>query len=217
MLKADRRIQARNQRRAEIIDAAERIFSAKGYNTSTIDDVCKEADYSRRTVYQYFRDKEQLHHAVILTAYQDLNERLRGALRAAGDGNGYQKIVAMGEAYLGFTHDNPDRFRMIAFHQSWTPEREDDEVRAACYAEGEVAFGLLLDAIREGQADGSIDSQLDPSATALLLTANVNGLGILLTHKQAYIRDHYGKPVDELAPEFIGIVARALQPERRDD
>lgn len=214
MVNADRRTQAGNQRRAEIVDAAERVFIAKGYTASTIDDVCKEAAYSRRTVYQYFKGKAQLHYAVILRGYQLLSNRLRGALRNAGEGNGRQRVLSMGEAYLDFARDNPDLFGLIASHQSWSPEREEDEVQTACYAEGEVAFGMLLDAVREGQADGSIDAQLDPAATALLLTANVNGMGILLIHKQAYIRDHYARSIDELTREFTNIVARTLQPGR---
>ena len=40
--------------RARIMAASERLFSEKGYAQTTIDDISKASEYSRRTIYTYY-------------------------------------------------------------------------------------------------------------------------------------------------------------------
>lgn len=43
--------------RARIMTAAEKLFSEKGYAQTTIDDISKASEYSRRTIYAYYESK----------------------------------------------------------------------------------------------------------------------------------------------------------------
>ena len=58
---SERKEKEKEIRRKDILDAAERIFFTKGYRSATMDDVAKEAEYSKRTVYVYFSSKEQIY------------------------------------------------------------------------------------------------------------------------------------------------------------
>ena len=46
--------------RARIMTAAEKLFSEKGYAQTTIDDISKASEYSRRTIYAYYESKDSL-------------------------------------------------------------------------------------------------------------------------------------------------------------
>lgn len=48
------------RRTEEILDAAFRVFSIKGYHNSTVDDIAQEAGISKGTCYQYFEGKEDI-------------------------------------------------------------------------------------------------------------------------------------------------------------
>jgi AcrR family transcriptional regulator len=48
------------RRTEEILDAAFRVFSLKGYHNTTVDDVAREAGISKGTCYQYFVGKEEI-------------------------------------------------------------------------------------------------------------------------------------------------------------
>ncbi|HON17384.1 MAG TPA: TetR/AcrR family transcriptional regulator [Spirochaetota bacterium] len=47
-------------RREQILKAAEKVFSEKGFQNSTISDVAKETGVSDTTIYEYFSSKEDL-------------------------------------------------------------------------------------------------------------------------------------------------------------
>ncbi|MGW0523808.1 TetR/AcrR family transcriptional regulator [Crossiella sp. NPDC003009] len=63
---AGRREEQSAAKRAEIVAAARKVFTAHGYLGSSMDAVAAAAGASKRTVYQYFADKEELFAAVVL-------------------------------------------------------------------------------------------------------------------------------------------------------
>lgn len=54
-----------NERRNEILDAAERLFSTKGYNKSTVNDILDTVGIAKGTFYYYFKSKEEVLDAII--------------------------------------------------------------------------------------------------------------------------------------------------------
>jgi AcrR family transcriptional regulator len=46
--------------RGNILDAAKRLFADKGVAQTTVDDVAREADYSKSTLYAYFKSKDEI-------------------------------------------------------------------------------------------------------------------------------------------------------------
>ena len=61
---AERKEREKQQRREEIMQAAEEVFFSKGFEKSTMDDVAEKAELSKGTLYLYFKSKEDLHMAV---------------------------------------------------------------------------------------------------------------------------------------------------------
>ena len=53
-------------RRDEILDAAGRLFTAKGYDNVTISDIADEIKVAKGTIYHYFKSKDELLEATIL-------------------------------------------------------------------------------------------------------------------------------------------------------
>ena len=62
----ERKDKEKQIRSNDIIDAAERVFFLKGYDLATMDDVAKEAEFSKRTVYVYFNSKEQIYFEIMV-------------------------------------------------------------------------------------------------------------------------------------------------------
>ena len=53
--------------RQNILEAAERLFAEKGVRQTTMDDIAKAADYSKSTVYVYFKSKDEIYDWIIYT------------------------------------------------------------------------------------------------------------------------------------------------------
>lgn len=66
MSTVERREREKQQRRDEILRAAETFFHSKGYDSTTMADIAQEVNLSPGTIYLYFPNKEVLHAAVSL-------------------------------------------------------------------------------------------------------------------------------------------------------
>ncbi|MGD2040639.1 MAG: TetR/AcrR family transcriptional regulator [Anaerolineae bacterium] len=66
----DKREQAREERRRQILEAALAVFVDKGYHAANVSDVAAAAGVSQGTIYWYFASKEELFNAAILAAFE---------------------------------------------------------------------------------------------------------------------------------------------------
>ena len=72
---ATRREREREAHRREILDAAERVFAARGYEAATVEAITAEAEFAAGTLYNFFPGKEQLFLAVADRILDDMIER----------------------------------------------------------------------------------------------------------------------------------------------
>jgi len=63
-------------RRAQLLDAAKRVFVRRGFAAANIADICEEAGVARGTIYQYFRNKRD----VLIALLDDVAERVKRVL-----------------------------------------------------------------------------------------------------------------------------------------
>lgn len=71
--------QSRGQRRIEtILDAAERVFAAMGYEGASTNQIAAEADTSIGSLYQFFPNKEAILRALVARSQEQMREVLDG-------------------------------------------------------------------------------------------------------------------------------------------
>ncbi len=68
--------QRSEETKKNILHAASRLFSKKGYDHVTMREIAKEAGCSHTTIYIYFKDKEALLHKLSMPVLQMLKEKL---------------------------------------------------------------------------------------------------------------------------------------------
>src|ERR1700732_2270202 len=102
---AERRVEEKERRRAEILDAAEALYAKQGWDVVTVDQVARGARLSRALVYVYFKDKQELLFAIGERAMTLLRDRFVAA--AAAHTTGVDKIEGIGRAYMGYAFEFP--------------------------------------------------------------------------------------------------------------
>lgn len=70
----ERKAREKEMRRKHIQIAAKKVFMLKGYYTTTIEDISKEAELSPATIYLYFKNKGELFASLILVPFRYLLE-----------------------------------------------------------------------------------------------------------------------------------------------
>ncbi len=72
----ERKERERERRRQQIMVAAKRVFTEKGFTKSTMEDIASEAELSPGTLYLYFKNKDELYASLTLRVLQYFNIRL---------------------------------------------------------------------------------------------------------------------------------------------
>lgn len=93
----ERKQRERERRRQQIIVAAKRVFSEKGFSKTTMEDIAREAELSPGTLYLYFKNKDELYASLSLRILQYLNIRLEDVKKEKDTDPG-KKILAIKEA-----------------------------------------------------------------------------------------------------------------------
>jgi len=95
----------RKQRRGAIIKVAREFFAKEGYEQTMVEDVAQAAGYTKMTLYNYFRSKDDLFMAVVTEAYKKMYDIMDSYLNQADVSF---ELRSMGQAYLEFFNENPD-------------------------------------------------------------------------------------------------------------
>lgn len=177
---AERREEEKERRRAEIIDAAEQLYAEFGWDAVTMDRVAKRARLSRALIYVYFQDKNDLLLAIAERALAELRESFIAA--AAAQTSGLDKVQSIGRAYVQFQQEMPYRFDACSrFHAHQAAGQPTDD---ACAAAGDAVIAVIVEALMQGQADGSIRKDIgNPAQVCVMLWAFTHGLIQVGTNK----------------------------------
>ena len=120
--------------RARLLEAMVRAVAEKGYEAATVADAVRLARVSRGTFYELFSSKEACLQAAYRTGYEVLEQRIREAVREAGD---WREELRLGfRAYLRTLESDPlfARVYLIEGHVVAAEREQVMERFAARYA-----------------------------------------------------------------------------------
>ena len=169
-----RRDKEKQTHEKEILTAAERIFCENGYEDASMDEIAKEARFTKRTVYQYFENKDDLYFAVALGGLKKLMSKIR-------DGNkkeqtGYDRLEKSCRTYDQFYRDNP---QLIDLMNCWGHTKvmsgEAGKNKGELIRFNHVMIQEIADMIDDGKEDGSIQFSIDTEQTAFCLMLLITG------------------------------------------
>jgi len=95
-----RKERERIARREEILSAARRIFSERGFAGATLDEIAVAAEFGKGTIYNYFSSKEELFVSVILSGMGRFRQFVEEAVAAKSSST--EKIEAFVDASFEF-------------------------------------------------------------------------------------------------------------------
>ncbi len=167
MVKTTRKERERQRKTDEIIDAAEKIFSQKGFSKTTMDDVAAELELTKPALYRYFKSKEDLYYAVVLRGTEILDKMMINGMNTKD--TGIEKTIATGYAYWNFYEEYPDYVRLMIESRNINPECMDLKSLEELNKRGVKYLKIMCDAIDTGKNDGTIRQDIDTFLTAIFL------------------------------------------------
>lgn len=156
-------------RRAEILEAAERIFVRDGYQGATIRKIADEVGVSSTALYMHFRDKDDILLEICSGAIELL--LANNTEIAARPIDALLRVRLILEAYMRFGLENPNTYWLTfcsaADESSAGPGTVAFELGRKCY---DVFKGIIAEVAKDGRLRNDVE------LTAQLLWAASHGL-----------------------------------------
>jgi AcrR family transcriptional regulator len=201
----ERKQREKAYRETSILEAAKKVFLAKGLIAATIDDIAAEAELGKGTLYRHYRSKEDIMLAISEQATRELHTLYAKA--AADDGSGLEKVLRMMRTYYVFVMDNPAYFGFIAFFESPLPTTNAGVV----YETTNAIYELFQTVLQQGMADGSLRTDLKADLMANTLWASSYGMMQFIVSKGVHLAEQRQIDLDELFGTFLASLESGLR------
>ena len=143
------------ERRTQILASAIRIFGEKGFQNATIAEIAKDAGIGDATIYEYFKNKEDLLLAIPVEITKGLipliNDHMMGIKGAL---NKLRKFIWW---WLNYVEKNPGYGSIVLLELKTSKTYVSNEA----YQAARNFYKIVLDIIREGQEEGSIKKEIN--------------------------------------------------------
>jgi AcrR family transcriptional regulator len=187
--------------RAQILDAALRLFSHRGYGATSVRDIAEAANVSKGNVYHHFPDKETIFRALLDQYFQAMSTPEFPFNRALATGTFPDNLEALGHAARETVRAYRDYVALIYVD---VVEFDGYHVRKF-YQEMANRFDRFMQEHgMEDELRGRLQEGLSPVSAVMLATRifyNYFSIEIIFG-----VRDHFGKGTDEVIAEIARIL-----------
>ncbi len=200
----------RERQRRRILHAAWKLFDEYGIDRTTTAEITSASGVQPSTMYQYFANKEDIVWAILRELMQEVSERSKQRLEGAP--NAMARLTALLDFMADELENNPAKVRFMAqfdaiYARDW-PAKRLITLESQINPEG---FRVFTELIREGIADGSLRSDLDPDLTMHAVMNAVIGAQRRLASLGDKVALEYGKPIGQLFRETIRVLLMGLR------
>jgi TetR/AcrR family transcriptional regulator len=105
----DRRKAEKDNRRNDILNAAESLFFSKGFENVSLNEIATKVHLGRSTIYLYFENKEELFFAIVLRGALILYKFVTEEVQKVD--SSIEKLAAFRKAYYNFANNYPDHLK----------------------------------------------------------------------------------------------------------
>lgn len=202
---AERKEREKQQRRNDIIDAAERIFFTKGFENLTMDEVAAAAELSKGTLYLYFKSRDDLQFAIFMRGSDILMKMMNENLSDENDG--YTNLLALAGTFILFSGEYRDYFNLFMhFETSRMNELNIDPEQIQVYLKEQSPIALVSQQVARGIEDHSLREDLSPEVFSATLWSQMLGVLIILSNK-ADLYENFDLKADEILQTHLELVS----------
>lgn len=203
----ERKEREKEERKNAILHAAKSVFFEKGFQASTMNQIAKQAEFSKGALYLYFSSKEKLFLTILLEGIEILIERFEEAVRKADTWE--QKLRNIGKAYYDYYREYRGYFHILfLFQHGDLSENISEPLHQQCLEKGLSCLNILAHAVREGIEAGRINPG-DPMEIAVVLWGSING--VIILHENREHKEFIPGTLDLLINKAIEILMDGLK------
>lgn len=190
---ARKRLALEQFNRENILNAARELFETKGVQETTMDDIAGLADYSKSTIYVYFKSKEDIYNSIVV----DYLEVLLGELSLCIEANesfedSYYQLC---DCLVSFCEQYPKYFASFIFEDKVTNSRKRGE--AVLPETLQKLYAMIASLLLKGQRTKVLKDELEIKPTVLYIWSSLSGIIQISERKKKEIAKNMGMTIEE--------------------
>lgn len=156
-----RREAEQDARRRFIVDTTRELLANREVEEVSMDEIARAAQYTRRTLYAYFKSRDEIFLSVFTINKAERGAQQRAAVARAD--TGFEKLIAWARAHFEYSRANPGSDRLQAYWSFRGIDRTkiSDELFDELEALNQMHAEGLRAIFRAGIEDGSMRPDLD--------------------------------------------------------
>jgi TetR/AcrR family transcriptional regulator, transcriptional repressor of aconitase len=166
--------ETRDRRRTQILDAARTAVHRHGLEAVTIQVIIAESGLSTGTVYKYFRGKDDILRAAVLSSMDDLLQELQPVLDRSPTPAPERLVAELIEQITTFSSSGAVDLIELAVH-GWSQAQTTKELKDGVSVAYSAFRSQLADVCRRWQDEGIVPGSAKPAQVAELLLSVVLG------------------------------------------
>ena len=178
----ERKKREKENRRKEILRAARKVFSNKGFNASTMEEIALQAELSPGTLYLYFKNKEELHTFLSIEILKYLADEIQKVL--SQDLSVENKIERFQDVFIDvYDYDSNILINLFHLQSGETLQNLSEDVLKQIKKYSALAHGAIIDVVKQGIDEGIFIDE-HPVALADVLWASYAGIVLWVDSKR---------------------------------
>ncbi len=170
----ERKEREKQQRRIDIVDAAEEVFFSKGYENSTMDDIAAKAELAKGTLYLYFNTKSEICLSIAVRGLMLFRELIEETANKGA--KSIDKLSELLQVCLNFQKKHPNYTKaLIRFRDFIEQCRENSEMLNLAHSENDQIISMIMRIIRNGINEKSLNADTDADKLAMALWGQMSG------------------------------------------
>ncbi|MCG8632895.1 MAG: TetR/AcrR family transcriptional regulator [Desulfobacterales bacterium] len=198
----ERKQREKERRRQEILTAAREVFSVKGFNSATMEEIASKAELSPGTLYLYFKNKEELHTSLSIDILAHLGSEIEKVVDQ--DISVEEKVGRFRDVFINvYEYDSSILINLFHLQSGETLHNLSDEVMKELKKYSSRAHRAIIAVVKEG-IDKGVFTEDHPVALADVLWATYAGV-VLWVDSKRLLNDEkdFVKPTLKLAFDLI--------------
>lgn len=179
----DRKEREKEELKGTILKAAKILFLEKGVEKTSMRNIADRIEYSPGIIYHYFKDKNEIFHALHQEGFKALGEKME-VLSVIQDP--LDRLKAMGKIYIKFAMENPDMYDLMFIKEAPLCHVFDSDKEE--WIEGGGSFNGLRMTIKQSLAEGYFPGH-ESESLAYMIWSTVHGLVSLNIRKRCEVID----------------------------
>ena len=179
----ERKQREKEQRRKQILEAAKKVFSAKGFNRATMEEIAGEAELSPGTLYLYFKNKEELHTSLSINILQYIYLQLKKFIYKE-DMTVAEKMEALKKTFIDvYEYDSMVLINLFHLQSGETLKNLSPKVMKQLKKTSGNTLAAITSVVQEG-IDQGVFVNKHPVALADIIWATYSGVVLWVDSKR---------------------------------